>query len=201
MSEDRDFDLVRRCQSDDPDLFEPAFEELYDLFRDRVYNTAYRVVGNAADASDVSQEVFVTVFRKVGEFQFNSRFFTWLYRITVNVAIDRKRRMRARARVLGESAGGSDLMAAVVDDAAPAPDAFAEAEFIEERVQRCIDRLSPKLQAIVVARYIDGLSYEELAEVMECSIGTVKSRLNRAHKSLEGLLRPLFGAMAREAGD
>lgn len=201
MTEDHDLELVRRCQSDDPDVHEPAFRDLYELYRDRVYNTAFRVVGNASDAADVSQEVFLTIFRKIGEFQFSSRFFTWLYRITVNLSIDRKRRIRSAPQAVGEGAGHGPNLAALEDEGTPAPDAWADAEFLEQKVQRSINRLSPKLRAIVVLRYIEGLAYADIAKVMSCSIGTVKSRLNRAHRNLESLLRPVIETMAEGGGE
>lgn len=196
MNEDTDFELVRRCQSSDPDEYEAAFRELFEQYRDRVFNTAFRVVGNASDASDVSQDVFLTIFRKIGEFQFGSRFFTWLYRITVNLSIDKKRRLASSPPVVSDGAGEGRILATIEDESAAAPDSWADSEFVERKVHHSIGRLSPKLRAIVVLRYIEGLSYGEISEVMECSIGTVKSRLNRAHKNLEMLLKPLVEAIA-----
>ncbi len=197
MNQDADYELVRRCQSSDPDVYEAAFEELYARYRDRVFNTAYRVVGNASDAADVSQEVFLTIFRKVGEFQFVSRFFTWLYRITVNLAIDKKRRASLSPPTVSEGSEGA-LLTGVEDVASEAPGAWADAEFLEGKVQQSIGRLSPKLRAIVVLRYVEELSYSDIAEVMACSIGTVKSRLNRAHRNLEALLKPVIEALAEK---
>ncbi len=199
MTEDTDFELVRRCQSDDPDAHEPAFRELFERYRDRVYNTAFRVVGNASDAADVSQEVFLTIFRKIAEFQFNSRFFTWLYRITVNLSIDRRRRLAALPPTVGES-GSEGLLAGIEDTVESETQDLADLEFIERRVQQSISRLSPKLRAIVVLRYIEGLAYGDIAEVMNCSIGTVKSRLNRAHRNLEVILKPLVEELAGREG-
>ena len=196
MIEDDDFELVRRCQSGDSEVHEVAFRDLYERFQDRVYNTAFRVVGNGSDAADVSQEVFLTIFRKIGEFQFNSRFFTWLYRITVNLSIDRRRRINSAPRLVGDGATSGRALAMIEDESEARPDAWADAEFVEDRVQRCIGRLSPKLQATVVLRYLEGLSYGEIAESMDCSIGTVKSRLNRAHRNLEVFLKPVIEALA-----
>jgi RNA polymerase sigma-70 factor (ECF subfamily) len=196
MAGDADFDLVRRCQSPDPDTYEPAFRQLYDQYKDRVFNTAYRVVGNASDAAEVAQDVFLTIFRKIGEFQFGSRFFTWLYRITVNLSIDRKRRVALAPSTLEDGDLERDVLAALPDESPGAPDVFADKEFVEGRVQASIGRLSPKLRAIVVLRYIDGMSYQDIAEILQCSIGTVKSRLNRAHRNLEALLRPLVEQLA-----
>ncbi|MFH0946565.1 MAG: sigma-70 family RNA polymerase sigma factor [Planctomycetota bacterium] len=196
MMEDDDFELVRRCQSRDPDVYEAAFRELYERYQDRVYNTAYRVLGSAGDAADVSQEVFLTIFRKIGEFQFSSRFFTWIYRITVNLSIDRRRRVNSAPHMVGDGATAGRALAVLEDGSENPPDAWADAEFLESRVQLAIMRLSPKLQATVVLRYIEDLPYSEIGDVMNCSIGTVKSRLNRAHRNLEQSLRPVIDEMA-----
>ncbi len=196
MIEDTEFDLVRRCQSSEPEIYEPAFGELYSSYSDRVFNTSFRVVGNAADAADVTQDVFLTVFRKIGEFQFSSRFFTWIYRITVNLSIDRRRRGQSAPGLVLEGGGEASVLNSLPDEEAASPDAWADREFLEGKVQKSIERLSPKLRAIVVLRYIEGLAYGEIAEVMDCSIGTVKSRLNRAHKNLEVFLGPVVEAMS-----
>ncbi|MBK6941460.1 MAG: sigma-70 family RNA polymerase sigma factor [Planctomycetes bacterium] len=196
MNDDSDFELVRRCQSADPEVYEAAFRELYERYQERIFNTALRVVGNGTDAADVAQEVFLTVFRKIGEFQFNSRFFTWLYRITVNLSIDRKRRINAAPPVVGEHDGEGLTLATLPDREPNKSDAYAQNEFVERRVQASIGRLSPKLRAIVVLRYVEGLAYGDIAEILSCSIGTVKSRLNRAHRNLEQLLRPIVEELA-----
>ncbi len=196
MTDDNDFEIVRRCQSGDPAEFEAAFRELVERFQDRVFNTALRVLGNSADAADVAQEVFLTIFRKLGEFQFSSRLFTWIYRITVNLSIDKRRRTNALPPMLSENGAGGVALAGLADEGASGADAWSEAEFVESKVQAAITRLSPKLRSIVVLRYIEGLSYDEVAEVLECSVGTVKSRLNRAHANLEGLLKPALDALS-----
>lgn len=200
MSDDGDEELVRRCRSTDPALSDAAFLEIYDRYQARVFNTALRVVGNAADAADVVQDVFFTVYRKIAAFHCESRLFTWIYRITVNLSIDRKRRGGGGRLPMAGDGGDGSVLAAVADDQGRAPEEAADVGFVEHRVQRCIDRLSPKLRAIVVLRYIEDLSYADIAEVLECSVGTVKSRLNRAHRSLEELLRPMVEAMVGGPG-
>ena len=92
MRTDPDRDLVLACQETRPSGFEGAFRELYDLYKDRVYNVCYRITGNPADALDASQETFGILFRKIGAFRFESRFSSWVYRIAVNASIDLKRR-------------------------------------------------------------------------------------------------------------
>jgi RNA polymerase sigma-70 factor (ECF subfamily) len=190
MAKDPDFDLIRRCQSPDPEVFEPAFDELFNTYKDRIYNTAVRVVGNAEDALDVTQEVFVTVFRKIHDFQFGSRFFTWLYRIVINLAIDNRRRTQSGPTLFSQG-GMRESGEPEVADGDDALGKWTEDDHLEKKVQRALNRLSPKLRAIVVLRYIDGLAYHEIAETLECSLGTVKSRLNRAHLSLQEFLQPI----------
>lgn len=196
MSDQSDLDLVRRCQSSDPAVADLAFRELYELHQERVFNTALRVLGNPADAADVTQEVFLTLFRKLGEFQGNSRLSTWVYRITVNLSIDRKRRTGSAPAIVSEGNTDGFLLDLLPDEDGAGPTQGADHEFVERKVQSAIGRLSPKLRAIVVLRYVEGLAYSEIADVMDCSIGTVKSRLNRAHGNLEGLLKPVLDSIS-----
>lgn len=199
-SDSSDQDLARRCQSGDAALSEAAFLELYDRYQERVFNTAFRVMGNAADAADVVQDVFLTVYRKIAKFQCESRLFTWIYRITVNLSIDRRRRRGAGGLPILADSSADGLLASVADSSEKAPEDAADVEYVGQRVQRSIDRLSPKLRAIVVLRYIEDLPYSDIADVLGCSVGTVKSRLNRAHRSLQELLRPTVEAMLGEGG-
>lgn len=190
MARDPDFDLIGRCQSEDPEVFGPAFDTLFEAYKDRVYNTAYRVVGSAEDALDVTQEVFVTVFRKIHEFQFSSRFFTWLYRIVINLAIDHRRKTQAGPALFSQAMTDQPVDQEVMDRS-DALDKWTQDDHLERKVQVALGRLSPKLRAIVVLRYFEGLAYHEIAEALGCSLGTVKSRLNRAHLSLQEFLQPI----------
>lgn len=199
-SELSDHDLAARCQSGDVVLAESAFLELYDRYQARVFNTAFRVMGNAADAADVVQDVFLIIYRKIAAFQSESRLFTWIYRITVNLSIDRKRRRGSAGLPILADSGADGVLSTVADSNTQTPEEAADQQFVGERVQRSIDRLSPKLRAIVVLRYIEDLSYGDIAEILDCSVGTVKSRLNRAHRSLQELLRPTVEAMLGEGG-
>lgn len=185
--------LIRRCQLTRGEEFQEAFAELYQHYKDRVYNVAYRITGNQADALDASQETFAILFRKVREFRFQSKFSSWVYRITVNASIDLCRRGSHRHVVsldqFFDGAHRSDRVAiAPVDGSAVLPRSVAEEGEFAREVHGAIQRLSPKLRTIVVLRYLENLSYEEVAEALGCSLGTVKSRLSRAHSALEPLL-------------
>jgi RNA polymerase sigma-70 factor (ECF subfamily) len=193
ISNDPDEQLVRACQAALAEGLEGPFGELYERFRDRVYNVCYRIAGNPTDALDASQETFGTLYRKLGAFRFQSKFSSWVYRIAVNASIDLKRRDRAR-RVSSldlhrdEDHSGFDVEDVLVE----MPMASASRHELEAEIQRAIDRLSPKLRAVIVLRYIEGLSYDEVAEVLSLSLGTVKSRLARAHDALDRELSPVL---------
>ena len=191
MTIDPDRELIQSCQASLAEGMTGPFRELYERYRDRVYNVCYRITGNPTDALDASQETFGTLYRKLGDFRFQSKFSSWVYRIAVNASIDLKRRDRAR-RVgsldLHADDGGQD----VEDLQVEMPVASAGRRELESEVQRAIDRLSPKLRAVVVLRYIEGLSYDEVSDVLSISLGTVKSRLARAHDALDRELSPVM---------
>jgi RNA polymerase sigma-70 factor (ECF subfamily) len=196
MRADADHDLVRACQEPGAEGFAAGFQVLYERYRDRVYNVCYRITGNATDALDASQETFGILYRKVGEFRFDSRLSSWIYRIAVNASIDLKRRQSSRrlasldlARDSHEPDGSRfDIR----DDKVEMPSAAASRHELEAEIQRAISRLSPKLRGITVLRYVENLSYEEISEALRISIGTVKSRLARAHDALDRELTPVL---------
>ncbi len=193
---DPDLELVRACQHPDSDEFEAAFELLYRKYRDRAYSIAYRITGTTADAMDVVQETFSLVFRKLTTFRSDSLFSTWLFRIVVNCSIDSKRQTQSRRWSRASSLSGLAPASEPADEQLPGPVQCAEAEELGSHVHRSIQQLSPKLRAILVLRYLEGLSYEELCQALSISMGTVKSRLARAHialhRVLDGTLEP-FG--------
>ena len=188
---DPDHALVCACQEPGSDGFEPAFEALFERYQDRVYAIAYRMTGRSADAMDVVQEAFSLLLRKVGAFRSDSLFSTWLFRLVVNCSIDFLRRERSR------SSGSQHLevvdQAALSEDPERGPEAVAQRMELGGHVQDAIDRLSPKLRGVLVLRYLEGMSYDELAAALEISLGTVKSRLARAHLAIENELRGTLG--------
>jgi RNA polymerase sigma-70 factor (ECF subfamily) len=196
MPVDSDREIVLRCQKHPSRGLDGAYRELYELYRDRVYNVCYRICGNATDALDASQETFGILFRKIGSFRFESRFSSWIYRIAVNASIDLKRRASARwtasldALQDGNPAGSGRFE--VADTTVELPTHAASRHELEAEVQSAIDRLSPKMRAITVLRYTESLSYEEISEVLQISLGTVKSRLSRAHAALDRELTPVL---------
>jgi RNA polymerase sigma-70 factor, ECF subfamily len=162
-----------------------AFKVLYDRYRDRVYNFIFYSIGEQLRAEDLLQVVFVKIFRGLPGFRFEASLATWIYRIALNECLNQQRR-RGIQQVPFEALLGSDEEPA----SAAADLQHAESER-REIVHRAVMELSPKLRAVVALRYIEELSYEQIAEVLECSAGTVASRLNRALGQLEKRLRPL----------
>jgi RNA polymerase sigma-70 factor, ECF subfamily len=173
--------MVIAAQQGDRD----AFRALYERYRDRVYNFIFYSIGDQLRAEDVLQIVFVKIFRGLPGFRFEASFATWVYRIALNECLNQQRK-RGIQQVPFEALLGSDEE----PSAAAADLQHAEAER-REIVHRALMDLSPKLRSVVALRYLEELSYEEIASVLECSAGTVASRLNRALGQLEKRLRPL----------
>jgi RNA polymerase sigma-70 factor (ECF subfamily) len=196
LRNDPDRVLVEACQASPVAGLQGAFRDLYEQYKDRVYNVCFRITGNSTDALDASQETFGVMFRKIGEFRFDSKFSSWVYRIAVNASIDIKRRSGSRWLASLEGARDSDgrefPRIDLRDDRTEAPAVVASRHELEDEIQLAISRLSPKMRAITVLRYIESLSYEEIAETLHVSIGTVKSRLSRAHQALDRELTPVL---------
>jgi RNA polymerase sigma-70 factor (ECF subfamily) len=195
MDADPDLELVQALQGSDGAERQRALSLLYDRHQQRVFNVAARVLGDWAAAQDVAQDVFMSLERRVRTFRRDASFVSWIYRITINRAIDHRRREARRpATRMG------DNPPALTDSGLPGrservgPEENADRHEAEAQVQAALLRLSPKLRAIAVLRYVEGLSYDELAEALDCSMGTVKSRLNRAHAALARDLGPPPGA-------
>ncbi len=187
---DPDQHLVRELSSNDPAARRRALARLYERYQRRVLNVAWRVIGDWASAQDVTQEVFLDLGRRIGSFRGESGLSSWIYRVAVNRAIDTRRHERRRP------AWSMDHLPA--DDSARRPDGQSTSvpglpvdDGRSDRVHEAMRRLSPKHRAILVLRYLEGLSYEELVEVLGCSMGTVKSRLNRAHAAIRAELLSL----------
>ena len=185
---DPDAELVAACRDPGSDGFQQAFEVLFHRYRERVYAIAFRISGNQSDALDIVQESFALLFRKLASFRGNSLFSTWLFRIVVNCSIDHRRRTAGRGpALLADQEGKVEPV-----DEAPGPRDAASVHEVGDQVQAAISLLSPKLRVILALRYLEEMSYEELAATLELSMGTVKSRLARAHLALEHLVRTRF---------
>ena len=175
---------------------ESAYESLIFQYQQPVYNLVCRLMNDRMDTADVVQEVFLKIFRSIGSFRGNSSLKTWIYRITVNEAHNHRRWFSRHQRQ--EVSFGSEDGAALSEDSftAPGRSPFDYAADGETRalVEQALAELNPNFRAAVVLRDIEDLSYEEIAEVLEISLGTVKSRILRGRealrKILEGRLEP-----------
>jgi RNA polymerase sigma-70 factor, ECF subfamily len=165
---------------------EEALDALYRRHADRVMTLCYYALGSRSAAEDAMQSVFLKAFRGLAEFREQSAFHTWLLRIAINHCNDELRKRSAEYVPL-ESIMGSDREIA----ARLSPEEEHESRQVEQIVARALRELSPKLRSVAILRYIQDLSYEEIAAVLDCSKGTVASRLSRALTDLERILRPL----------
>ena len=174
-----DRELVEACQRGERD----AFRALFESYKDKVYSIAFRFAGNEATAMDIAQDTFVKLFSCIRDFRGDARFETWIYRLVVNSCLDHRRRLSRLLPLadgfLGNLRDSSDCLSDLMRSEMGAT------------VHSAVERLSPDLRIVVVLRYTEGLAYEEIAEVLGCSPGTVASRLNRAHKTLERRLSRL----------
>ncbi|MFY9557405.1 MAG: RNA polymerase sigma factor [Blastocatellia bacterium] len=163
-----------------------AFKCLYDRYRDRVYNMAFYSLGEVLWAEDVLQIVFLKIYRGLPGFRFEAGLATWVYRITLNECQNQLRRRGARHLPLEAILGTFDEI-----DSNVLQDIEQVSRERRKIVQEAVMILSPRLREVVVLKYVEGLSYDEIARVLECAPGTVASRLNRALKELEARLHPL----------
>src|SRR5215472_17533792 len=171
-----DRELVRRCQTGDSD----AFNDLVTRYRDRVFTMIYGMVRNEQEAWDLAQESFLRAWRSIHRFKGQSSFYTWLYRIVTNVTIDTLRRKRMHGGVEFDdqiALGHVDPASRTTPSAAPLPHSKLDQKEIRQRIDEAIDELSPGQRAVIVMRELEDLSYGEIAEILDCSIGTVMSRL------------------------
>ena len=178
VKESIDARTIVACQRGDREALRLLFEE----YKDRVYSIAiYSLSGDATAAADVTQQVFLKLMTRINQFRGDSEFATWLYRLVVNTCHDEHRKGR-RFVALADT---------FLTARAPSPRANYARKEVSGRVQSAIAELKPKLRWPILLRYVEGMSYDEIATVVGCSKGTVASRLNRAHKALSRRLSHL----------
>lgn len=187
--------LVERLRSRD----EKAFEEVFDLYKDMVYSVATRMLADKAEAMDVTQEVFLTLHRKIHQFRGECTLKTWLYRVALNQAANRnrwwKRRRQDRMVSLGLDENHSERTVSLDPDCKrPLPDRMAYSSEVQGALQTALGKLPFDQRAAVVLRDVQGLPYEEIAELLHCQLGTVKSRIARGRDRLRELLQPYCGS-------
>ncbi len=168
-----------------------AFEELVCRYESQVYNLSYRLLGDPNDAYDACQEVFILLFRKLNTFRSEARFSTWLYRVTTNACRDLRRRKRHALSLSGRGEDDQLDWEEVLPAEQASPDDLLVSLEQRERVQWGIRRLPERFREIVVLHDIEGYNYAEVSEILGISLGTVKSRLNRARRRLAAELAAL----------
>ncbi len=189
-SSDDDLVLVQRAQDGD----QAAFRTLFERYHRRAYAVALGVVKNPADARDVVQEAFVKVYRHLGNFQGNSSFYTWLYRITMNLSIDQVRRKKTARHVDYDDAvkrdgeGGDDPANLTPELTGADPSRKVTRQELAEKIQEALATLPEYHRQVILLREVEGLSYEEIAKVMKVPKGTIMSRLFHARRKMQAAL-------------
>lgn len=164
-----------------------AFEELVARYEKKVYNLAFRLTGNHDDADDVAQEALLRAYTSLSSFRGDSSFSTWLYRIVTNAGLDeiRRRRRRATTSLDDPLSTREGEVARQVPDASEGPVEIAERTEVREQVQEAINSLAGDHRVVLILRDLQGLSYAEIAGILRCPLGTVRSKLSRARERLK----------------
>ena len=175
-----DEDLIQKIKNGDID----AFDQLVHRYEGKIYSVAYRFMGNHADAGDLAQDTFIRMYQALPSFRGDSSFATWLYRVAANACRDElRKRQRRRSVSMDEMIEASPANMPAASDYSP--EETVQRHETQRQVQECLNRLSDDHRLILVMREIRGLSYEEIAGVLDCSLGTVKSRISRARNALK----------------
>jgi RNA polymerase sigma-70 factor, ECF subfamily len=173
---EEDFSLIKRFAEGD----ESVFKTLVQRHKEKVRNIIYTTVGGSNAVDDIAQDVFITVYKNLRRFRFEAQFTTWLYRITINKCRDHLRKVKIR-NMFSSLSGQEDSLKDNFDQ---------EDTYKIELVHKAISRLPEKLRIPLLLKDFEGLSYQEIAESIECEVGTVKSRIFRAREGLRNILRP-----------
>jgi len=186
---DSDWAIVQRVQQGDV----ASFDQLILKYRERVFGVIYNMTSNREDAADLTQDAFIKAFQSINRFQGQSSFFTWLYRIAINSTLTHLRKNRLRTffsleKVDENDRQSAEVIEALTDTAGAERDTFVRE--LQERLNEALQKLSIKHRTVVTLFEIDGLSHQEIAEIMKCSVGTVRSRLHYAKQLLQAELQP-----------
>jgi RNA polymerase sigma-70 factor (ECF subfamily) len=187
-----ELELVRRCQAGRTE----AFDELVTRYRTRIFAMIYNMVHNEQDAWDLAQDSFLKAWKSIKRFRGKSSFYTWMYRIVMNVTIDwlRKKQIKGAGAEFDDSIQLKEIDPAskTVPKADPLPHTRMERSEIRARIDEAIKQLSPDHRAVILMKEVEEMQYHEIAETLGCSIGTVMSRLFYARKKLQNLLRDVY---------
>jgi RNA polymerase sigma-70 factor (ECF subfamily) len=178
-----DDEAVARVQAGDVE----AFATLLHRYQDKVYSIVSNYVGAGEDALDLTQEAFVKAYSQLARFRGQSSFYTWLYRIAVNVSIDHMRRQATRRSLSLEQVVESG--AQIEGDESPDPQDAAEISLLGDELRAALEALPARLRSVVILHDVEGMTHQEIGETLGCSVGTAKSRLSRARAELRRRLR------------
>jgi RNA polymerase sigma-70 factor, ECF subfamily len=178
-----DHRLIAECRDGNT----AAFGELVSRYQDRLFNSVLRLTDNAEDARDVVQEAFLHAYQSLHSFKGDALFFTWLYRIAVNTAISMKRKKRVVLRIQPAGEGGNAIEPLDPSETNRPGHALEMAEE-ERRVHEALAKLSPEHRSVLVMKDMEGMKYEEMAEILGVPVGTIRSRLHRARLEMRDIL-------------
>ncbi len=169
-----------------------AFAEIVDIYKDKIYQLCYRMLGNSHEAEDIAQEAFIRAYVNINSYDMDKKFSTWLYRIATNLTIDRIRKKKPDYYLDAEVTGteGLTMYSQVAADVA-LPEDQVETMELQEMIQKEILKLPDKYRSVIVLKYIDELSLIEISEILNLPIGTVKTRIHRGREALRKQLRHL----------
>jgi RNA polymerase sigma-70 factor (ECF subfamily) len=177
-----DLDLIRRAQKKDLH----AFEELFNRYQRRIYNFILQMVRNDADAADLTQETFVRVYNSLPRLRTPEAFPSWIHRVALNLCRDHAKRGRLQSISIDQPLDGEEGdLNLEIPDYSMNPEKVLASKELEKRVQEAVASLAPDHRAVVMMHHIDGMDLVNIAEVMGCSVGTIKSRLARARDMLK----------------
>lgn len=177
--------LIKQSQKGNVD----AFEELIKDYKKVAYNIALRVLRNKEDAEDISQEALLKVFKNIGSFNMQSTFKVWMYRIVVNTCLDFKRKKKVETYSIDEKLQTEDSeLTKEISDNTNNPDVILGKKLESKMLSDAVNELEEDFRIAIVLRDLQGFSYKEIASMLSCSEGTVKSRINRARKKLKDIL-------------
>ena len=164
-----------------------VFEELVLKYQDRIYNLCRHMLGNSHDAEDAAQDAFMKAYQNLNNFRPEASVYTWLYRIAVNTCLDYKKRPFFKSLFMKPNEDEEYIPEPVSDE--PSPEKLYELKQLGLVLRKSLGKLSLKLRTVIILKEIEGLSYEEIAEVLDVSVGTVKSRISRAREELKVLMK------------
>lgn len=169
-----------------------AFEDVVSFYQNKVYQICYRMIGNAHEAEDLAQEAFVRAYTNIHSFDEKRKFSTWIYRIATNLSIDRIRKKKPDYYLDAELQGADGLnMYSQLSNDDPLPHEEVETLELQAYLQKQIESLPEKYRSVITLRYVDDLSLQEISEVLDMPIGTVKTRIHRGREALRKKLRDL----------